>query len=155
MKKILTSLFLIIGLISFSQNKPNYPEPKEGFKRVDLLLPKIENQENLKVEVKFAFEIEILDCKRGSFSIYPNLPIEKFGIGSNRFPYYVLESDNAEISVGSDGNCGDEKKKKKIYSNQNITYNYQSSYAVPFYIPKGYTLEYRVWSTTDTFTTVK
>lgn len=155
MKKIFTTLFLIIGLISFSQNKPSYPQPKEGFKRVDLLLPKLKNDENLQVEIKFAFEIEMLDCERGSFSIYPNIPIEKFGIGSSRFPYYVLESDNAEISVGNNGNCGDEKKMKKIYSNQNITYNYQSSYAVPFYIPKNWSLVYRVWSTTDTYTIVK
>jgi ecotin len=155
MKKIFTTLFLIIGLISFSQNKPSYPEPKEGFKRVDLLLPKLKNDENLQVEIKFAFEIEMLDCERGSFSIYPNIPIEKFGIGSNRFPFYILENDNAEISVGNNGNCGDEKKMKKIYSNQNITYNYQSSYAVPFYIPKNWSLVYRVWSTTDTYTIVK
>jgi ecotin len=155
MTKILTTLFLIIGLISFSQNKPNYPEPKEGFKRVDLLLPKLKNQENMQVEIKFAFEIDMLDCERGSFSIYPNLPIEKFGIGSSRFPYYVLDSDNSEVSVGNNGNCANTKQKKKKYSNQNIIYNYQSSYSVPFYIPKNWNLVYRVWSTTDTYTIVK
>lgn len=155
MKKILTTLFLIIGLISHSQDKPNYPLPKEGFKRVDLLLPKLENQEKVEVEVKFAFEIEMLDCERGSFSIYVNLPIEKFGVEPNRFPYYVIESDNAEVSVGRNANCHDEKTKKYIYSNQNIIYDYQSSYAVPFYIPKSWNLVYRVWPSNDNYTIVK
>lgn len=155
MKKVLTTLFLIIGLISYSQDKPNYPLPKEGFKRVDLLLPKIENQKNIQVEVKFAFEIEMLDCERGSFSIYPDLPIEKFGSESSHFPYYVIESDNAEVSVGRNGNCDGEKTKKKIYSYQNVIYDYQSSNAVPFYIPESWNLVYRVWPSADNYTVVK
>ncbi len=155
MKKILTSLFLIIGLISFSQNKPNYPEPKEGFKRVDLLLPKLENQENIKVEVKFAFEIEMLDCERGSFHLFPNLLTEKFGIGTRRFPYHMIQGEDIEIMVGRNEDCNDVKKMKMIYSDDKVIYNYQSSYAVPFYIPKSWNLVYRVWSTTDTYTIVK
>ena len=155
MKKSLTILFLLISLISFSQNKPKYPQPKEGYKRVDLLLPKIENQENLKVEVKFAIEIEMFDCESGSFSTYPNSPIEKFGTEPNHFPYYVLEGESAEVSVGSNGNCVGEKKKKNIYSYQKVTYNYQSNYAVPFYIPKNWILVYRIGGTNENYTIVK
>ena len=155
MKKILTTLFLIIGLISFSQNKPNYPEPKEGFKRVDLLLPKLKNQENIQVEVKFAFEMELLDCERGSFHLFPNLLTEKFGIGTRRFPYHMIQGEDIEIMVGRNEDCNDVKKMKMIYSDDKVIYNYQSSYAVPFYIPKSWNLVYRVWSTTDTYTIVK
>lgn len=155
MKKILTTLFLIIGLISFSQNKPNYPEPKDGFKRVDLLLPKLENQENIQVEVKFAFEMEMLDCERGSFHLFPNLLTQKFGIGTMRFPYHIIQGEDIEIMVGRTGECNNVKKMKMIYSDDKVIYNYQSSYAVPFYIPKSWNLVYRVWSTTDAYTIVK
>lgn len=159
MKKILTIVLLLVNLITFSQNKPNYPQPKEGFKRVDLLLPKLKNQENLKVEVKFAFELEMLDCENGSFSLFPNILSEKFGIGISRYPYYVIEDNNIEVMVMKSRECENQKEnnktKKIIYSNQEVKYNYQSSYTVPFYIPENWNLVYRVWSTSETYTIVK
>lgn len=159
MKKILIALFLIIGLLSFSQNKPNYPQPKEGFKRVDLLLPKKENQENLQVEVRFSYEMEMLDCENGSFSLFPNILSQKFGIGNARYPYYLIENANTEVMVMRSSDCDnakdEEKKKVLIYSDQEVKYNYQSSYPVPFYIPENWNLVYRIWSTSDTYTIVK
>ena len=156
MRKIfLVIAVFIINSISYSQDKPNYPLPNEGFKRVDLLLPKLKNQENIQVEVKFAFEIELLDCERGSFHLFPNLLTEKFGIGTRRFPYHVIQGEDIEIMAGRNGDCNDVKKMKMIYSDDKVIYNYQSSYAVPFYIPKNWNLVYRVWSTTENYTTVK
>lgn len=152
------ALVFLVYVFTFSlnaQNKPVYPEPKEGFKRVDLILPKVDHQENLNVEVKFAIEIELENCESGTFSLYPNLPKEFFGIGNNRFPYYIIEGNNVEYSVGRNNNCNGLKMKKMIYSSQEISMSYQSSYAIPFYIPKNWNLVYRVWSTTDSYIMVK
>ena len=51
-KVIIVTLFLLNSIHLFAQNTPSYPEPKEGYKRVDLIFPKIENSNQYKVEVQ-------------------------------------------------------------------------------------------------------
>ena len=55
-----------------------------------------------------------------------------------------------------DDDCKKEKKiKRKILSDNSLLLEYNSHYPIPFYIPEGYTLEYRLWNTaTEEFTTV-
>jgi len=151
---------LILVLFSntlFSQNKPTYPEPKEGFKRVDLVLPKIENSQDYKVQVKFSFETEVVECANADFSFNRKNLKEEYGIPKNsRFPYYVLESDAAEIFEGMQSDCKSTKKiKRKILSSQEIFIEYQGYYARPFYIPKLWSVEYRIWKAEDKYITVK
>ena len=151
MKKTIIILILFLSFTSHSQNKPKYPNPKEGFKRVDLLLPKIENEKNYKVEVKFSMESKVIECANVDFSFnLKNLKTE-YGIpNSYRFPYYSLENDAVEITEGLDSDCKTTKTiLKKIYSSQNILIEYQSYYARPFYIPESWNLEYRLWKADD------
>lgn len=156
MKKTIIILILFLSFSSYSQNKPNYPNPKNGFKRVDLLLPKIENEKNYKVEVKFSIESKVIECANVDFSFnLKNLKTE-YGIpNNNRFPYYSLENDAVEINEGLDSDCKSTKKVlKKIYSFQNILIEYQSYYARPFYIPESWNLEYRLWKADDDYKSV-
>ncbi|WP_042719988.1 ecotin family protein [Flavobacterium sp. B17] len=158
MKKILPILILVLLTIKLNaQEKPFYPQPKEGFKRVDLLLPKIENSKNYKVQVKFSFEATVRECSNASFIFNRKNLKEEYGIQQDsRYPYYVIESGAAEIFEGMNLDCKSDKKvKRKIMSNQDIFIEYQSYYARPFYIPESWSVEYRIWKADDKYITVK
>jgi ecotin len=158
MKKIQIILILLILSVKLNaQNTPSYPQPKEGFKRVDLLLPKIENSKDYKVQVKFSFEASVVECSNSDFSFNRKNLKEEYGIQqSSRYPYYVLENDAAEIFEGMQADCKNNKKvKRKILSSQDIFIEYQSYYARPFYIPESWSVEYRIWKAEDKYITVK
>lgn len=142
---------ILLSLNSYSQNKPFYPKPKEGYKRVDLLLPKIENEQNFKVEIKFSFEGSIVECAKAGFGFNFNKNLkEGFGIGNSRYPFYSVENDMVDIFESRNSDCKSETKIiKKIFSSQNFLIEYQSYYARPFYIPENWNLEYRIWSVTS------
>ena len=156
MKETITILILFLSFNLHSQNKPIYPSPKKGFKRVDLLLPKIENEKNYKVEVKFSIETEVIECASVGFSFNSKNLKTEYGISnSSRFPYYFLENDAVEITEGLDEDCNTSKTVlKKIYSSQNILIEYQSYYTRPFFIPESWNLEYRLWKADDVYKSV-
>ncbi len=151
MKNILLILTFLISISFLSQQKPNYPEPEKGMKRVDLKLPKIENDKNYKVEIRFGLEINVSECddiKDFSFNI-KNLTTG-YGIPPYRFPYFSLPNDLTTEFVTLKNNdnkkCDESKKiKKKVLSSQNIFEEYNHHFATPYYIPENWTLEYRLW----------
>ena len=155
MKNSFVVIIFLFCLNLFSQNRPNYPEPKTGFKRVDLILPKIENQQDYKVEIKFSINYNVIECANVNFGFnIKNLKTE-YGIAKSRFPYYVIENDILEISEGLSSDCISKTKvDKKILSSQNLLLEYQSYYARPFYIPENWTLEYRIWKADANFKSI-
>ncbi|MDO5638194.1 MAG: ecotin family protein [Myroides sp.] len=157
-KLIVTLLSIFYYSASIAQNTPTYPQPKEGFKRVDLIFPRIENSNQYKVEVRFGMQMELYPCSKAGFSFISDALIKDYGIKDGRFPYYDLTTNQAEVFEGfMDENCKKEQKiKRKIVSDNSLLLKYNSYYPTPFYIPENYTLEYRLWNTvTDEFTTVK
>src|SRR5690606_15608353 len=82
---------------TFAQNTPTYPQPKEGFKRVDLIFPKIENSNNYKVEVRFGMETELYPCSKAGFNFKFDALVKGYGIKNERFPYYDLTTNQAEV----------------------------------------------------------
>ena len=159
MKTIITTLLLLISALQmFAQNKPNYPEAKKGYKRVDLILPKIENSKDFKIEIQFSFDANVIECSNASFYFNPKTNLkEEYGIPNfERFPYYVIENDNVEIMEGRDSNCKSDKKvTRKIFSTIDYFIEYQGYYARPFYIPESWSVEYRVWKASDKYITIK
>lgn len=150
MKKTLIVVLLSIFYSSytFAQNTPSNPEPKEGYKRVDLIFPKIENSNQYKVEVRFGMQMELYPCSKAGFSFTSDALIKDYGIKDGRFPYYDLTTSQAEVFEGfMDDNCKKEQKvKRKIVSDNSLFLEYNSYYPIPFYIPENYTLEYRLWN---------
>ena len=63
--KFIIILILLTGFQNiFAQKQPIYPEPEKGFKRVDLQLPKIENENDFKIEITFGMESESDECTK-------------------------------------------------------------------------------------------
>ena len=110
-----------------------------------------------KIQVKFSIEATVGECSNASFSFNRKNLKEEYGIPqSSRYPFYVVESDAAEIFEGMNSDCKSDKKvKRKIVSSQDIFIEYQSYYARPFYVPESWSVEYRIWKAEDKYITVK
>jgi len=154
MKKIILFFSVLYSLMLYSQEKPNYPEPEKGMKRVDLKLPKIDNYKDYKVEIKFGVEMEISECSSvEDFSFNSKNLVEKFAIQPYRYPYYEFPKEMPiEMLTFNKPNCDETKKvKKKVLSSQNIFREYNGYYEIPFYIPEKWTVEYRLWKVSSEF----
>ncbi|SHL76362.1 ecotin family protein [Chryseobacterium contaminans] len=158
MKNVILFFSILYSLNIYSQEKPNYPEPEKGMKRVDLKLPKIENDKDYKVEIKFGMEIEVSECSDvQDFSFNSKNLENKYAIPPYRYPYYVLPKEiPVDIFTFNKSNCKESKKvKKKILSSQNIFREYNGYYTIPFYIPENWTIEYRLWKVNSEFKNVE
>lgn len=151
---LIASSILIVGLNA--QNQPSYPQPEKGFKRVDLRLPPVENEQECKVEVVFSFEDSLIECSKASFGFNPDDLKKEYGIsGTTRFPYYILKKNSTDIVEGIGYDCESKKRiKRKIMSSNNIFIRYSSFSPYIFYIPESWSLEYRVWKTSENYITV-
>ena len=151
MKNLILIITFLTSISIFSQQKPNYPEPEKGMKRVDLKLPKIENDKNYKVEIRFGLEINVSECDDVKDFSFNNKNLTKgYGIPPYRFPYFALPNDLTTEFVTLKNNdnkkCDESKKiKKKVLSSQSIFEEYNYHFAIPYYIPENWTLEYRLW----------
>ncbi|MBB6331825.1 serine protease inhibitor ecotin [Chryseobacterium sediminis] len=158
MKNLILFFSILYSLNMYSQEKPNYPEPEKGMKRVDLKLPKIENNKEYKVEIRFGIEMDVSECSDiNNFSFNRKNLEERYGISPSRFPYYVLPKEiPVEVLTFNKPNCDETKKvKKKVLSSQNIFREYNGYYAIPFYIPEKWTVEYRLWKVDSEFKNVE
>lgn len=158
MKSVILFFAILYSLNVYSQEKPNYPEPEKGMKRVDLKLPKIENDKEYKVEIRFGIEMDVSECSDiNDFSFNRKNLEERYGISPSRFPYYVLPKEiPVEVLTFNKPNCVETKKvKKKVLSSQNIFREYNGYYAIPFYIPEKWTVEYRLWKVDSEFKNVE
>lgn len=146
-------VLFVVGIYAFGQEEVVYPEPKEGFKRVDIKLPAIKNEDDYKVEVNFSMMYEMLDCEKGGFTL-PDFET-RYLKPPHKYPYYVIDENKYEVAVGRNGTCGSKKVQKKIYSYKPILIEYSSIFTYRYYIPKNINVEYRIWKAEPHFTEVK
>jgi len=159
MKKIISTFLLTSPILLNAQAKPTYPELTANTKRIDLKLPKIENEKNYKVEVRFGLEVNVSECEDPKDFTFNKQNLKHgYGLPNYRYEYYsVAENQPIEIfSVNNPGNCNKNKKVvKKILSVQNIFMEYNGYFSTPFFIPKNWTIEYRLWKIDGEFKTVQ
>lgn len=158
-RKIASTFLLASVAILNAQEKPKYPDVTANTKRVDLILPKIENDKDYKVEVRFGLELNVSECENPQdFSFNKQNLKHEYGMPNYRYEYYSV-ADNIPVeifSVNAPSNCDSNKKvMKKVLSAQNIFMEYNGYSAVPFFIPKNWTVEYRLWKVDGDFKTVK
>ncbi|MCT2407505.1 hypothetical protein NZD88_08140 [Chryseobacterium antibioticum] len=159
MKKIISTFLLTSAILLNAQEKPTHPELTANTKRIDLKLPKIENEKNYKVEVRFGLEVNVSECEDPQYFTFSlqNLKYEN-GSPSSRNGYYSIAEDTpVEIfDVYNKDNCGKkEQTVKKIVSSQKISMDYNGDFTTTFFIPKNWTVEYRLWKIDSEFKTAK
>ncbi len=159
--KFKRTFFAFAILFSFSaiaQTEPKYPELTENMKRVDLLIPKIQDPENYRVEIRFGTEIEISECEHTSSFDFNIKNLKKdFGLPNRHMYYYIGENQPIQIlTVTETKECNPAKQiTKKVLSDQNIFIEHISTQPIPFFIPKTWTVEYRLWKVHTDFKTAK
>lgn len=158
MKKIISTCLLTSAILLNAQEKPKYPDVTANTKRVDLILPKIENDKDYKVEIRFGLELNISECEDPKdFSFNKQNLKHEYGMPNYRYEYYsVTENTPVDIfSINTASNCDSNKKVlRKVLSAQNVFMEYNVT-AVPFFIPKNWTVEYRLWKVDGDFKTMK
>ncbi|WBX96189.1 ecotin family protein [Chryseobacterium gambrini] len=148
-------LFFKINLI-FSQKIYLYPE--KGFKRIDLILPKVKNPEKYKVEIKFGTELELSEC-----SEIKNINISFENLKRKKgfdYHYYVLDIEGVIFQkanlLQTDKKCKSNKTlRKKLLSFGELFIDYENNVSIPFFIPENLTLEYRLWKMDSDFESLK
>lgn len=140
-------LIMIFGLCS-AQN-PQYPEPKEGFKKIELSLPKKSNEKDYKVEFFVTLVRKVAKCSSPSSTV----KLERRYLLPNRYVYYEVKNQNIQIVTLMNAECGD-KIDKKVY-NYPLTEEYQSRSPYIFYIPKDMNIEYRIWKVDTKYIEIK
>lgn len=150
MKKISAFILLFFTVLCFSQ-KVEYPDAKEGFKKVELKLAQKSNEKDYKIEIFLVSNMKLDDCENASL----NAKLEtKFLIPPGRYAYYELSNSNIETMTFKNGNCSNQKIDKKAYNYPKME-EYSSTLPYVFYIPKNMNIEYRIWKAEPKYIEVK
>ncbi|MDP8100662.1 ecotin family protein [Phocoenobacter atlanticus] len=145
MKKIMA--FIVLGISGCGVSQPNnldismYPKAEKNQIQHTITLEPLKNEENYKVELFLAKEM-MLDCN------YHSLPatfVKKDVKGWGYFYYQVATDGNIRSTMMA---CPESKAKKGEVLSQGFLQNYNSKLPLVIYSPKGYSVKYRVWSTT-------
>lgn len=157
-KKTFLSIAILFSLSAIAQTEPKYPELTENMKRVDLLIPKIQDPENYRLEVRFGTEVKISECENTrSFDFNIKNLRKDFGLPNRYMYYYIGENQPIQILTFTETKeCNPDKQiTKKVLSDQNIFIEHIGTQPTPFFIPKTWTVEYRLWKVHTDFKTAK
>ncbi|KFF09580.1 hypothetical protein IX38_03555 [Chryseobacterium luteum] len=149
MKKGYTFILLFFFILCFSQ-KPEYPQPKDGYKKVELKLPQKENEKDYKIEIFVTFMMTVTKCDTPSSTVKLE---REYLLSGNRYVYYEVKNHNIETVVLISDKCK-EKISKKVY-NFPLNEEYESQRPYIFYIPKKMNVEYRIWKAEPKYIEVK
>lgn len=140
-------LAILFSIITFSvvnaQKKLDtsmYPEAKEGYEKVELILPEKANENDFKVEIKVG-KYEIVDGCNHFFVMGDFKEHDVKGWGYSYFEF-ISDGNIAGTLMG----CPDNKSIKKFISGQPEIVRYNSRLPIVVYVPKGMSLQYRFWS---------
>lgn len=162
MKKIalLTSAFCLISGSAFADMTDNqldstqplekvapYPKAEEGFNRNVIYLPKLDNEDNAKVELIMGKTMTV-DCNRHALGgVLTEKTLEGWG-----YNYYELSDVAGPMSTMMA--CPDNTKQEKfvaVRSNPaNQLQRYNSKLPIVVYAPKDIQVKYRVWNADET-----
>lgn len=152
--KVFSVLALFIAMVSFAQKNSKtdysmYPKAKKGYEQKIITLETLPDEDNYKVEI-FAGKKTMVDSCNNFFLTggFEQKTVDGWG-----YDYYDFES-NGNVG-GTLMGCFDNKSVEKIVHAQSLQTRYNSKLPIIVYLPKGYTLEYRIWKADEKLNLVK
>lgn len=140
---LLGSLPLIVGAGNNSDDLTAYPAAEDGVDRMVFRVPAMRDESILKVEIIVGKTLSV-DCNRTSFGGSLELRIAD-GWG---YPYFVLEKFAGPMSTRMA--CPPETQHEDrfvLVSGDGFLQPYNSKLPVVVYVPEGFQVRYRIWST--------
>ena len=152
--KIFSVLALLMVMVTFAQKNMKidysmYPKAKDGYEQKIITLKTLPNEDNYSVEI-FAGKKTLVDSCNHFFlaGAFEQKTVDGWG-----YDYFNFES-NGNVG-GTLMGCFDNKSVEKIIHAQSIQTRYNSKLPIVVYVPKGYTLEYRIWKADEKLNLVK
>lgn len=142
------AFLMIIGsttLYAESIKKDNidmFPQAKEGFERYVIEVPKMDNDDDHRVELRIGKNM-MVDCNHHSFyAEIKSVTLKGWG-------YTYLEVDNIQSGPTTMMACPEPKTQKFISIRDDLR-RYNSRLPMVIYLPKGYEVRYRIWRADQT-----
>ncbi|MGV0947134.1 ecotin family protein [Empedobacter falsenii] len=154
LRKVFSVLALLMVMVTFAQKNMKidysmYPKAKDGYEQKIITLKTLPNEDNYSVEI-FAGKKTLVDSCNHFFlaGAFEQKTVDGWG-----YDYFNFES-NGNVG-GTLMGCFDNKSVEKIVHAQSIQTLYNSKLPIVVYVPKGYTLEYRIWKADEKLNLVK
>lgn len=154
LRKVFSLLALLMVMVTFAQKNMKidysmYPKAKDGYEQKIITLKTLPNEDNYSVEI-FAGKKTLVDSCNHFFlaGAFEQKTVDGWG-----YDYFNFES-NGNVG-GTLMGCRDNKSVEKIVHAQSIQTRYNSKLPIVVYVPKGYTLEYRIWKADEKLNLVK
>ena len=154
LRKVFSLLALLMVMVTFAQKNMKidysmYPKAKDGYEQKIITLKTLPNEDNYSVEI-FAGKKTLVDSCNHFFlaGVFEQKTVDGWG-----YDYFNFES-NGNVG-GTLMGCFDNKSVEKIVHAQSIQTLYNSKLPIVVYVPKGYTLEYRIWKADEKLNLVK
>ena len=154
LRKVFSVLALLMVMVTFAQKNMKidysmYPKAKDGYEQKIITLKTLPNEDNYSVEI-FAGKKTLVDSCNHFFlaGAFEQKTVDGWG-----YDYFNFES-NGNVG-GTLMGCFDNKSVEKIVHAQSIQTRYNSKLPIVVYVPKSYTLEYRIWKADEKLNLVK
>lgn len=143
LKRLILACSMVLGstiLDAQSEKKDTihmFPQPKEGFERHVVEVPKSENDYDHRVELLIGKNM-MVDCNHHSLSAdIKSVTLKGWG-------YRYLEVENIQSGPTTMMACP-EPKTEKFISIKDELRRYNSRMPMVIYVPEGYEVRYRIW----------
>lgn len=154
LRKVFSFLALLMFMVTFAQKNMKidysmYPKAKDGYEQKIITLKTLPNEDNYSVEI-FAGKKTLVDSCNHFFlaGSFEQKTVDGWG-----YDYFNFESDGN--IAGTLMGCSDNKSVEKIVHAKSIQTRYNSKLPIVVYVPKSYTLEYRIWKADEKLNLVK
>jgi len=137
-------VFVNVSVYAGSQKSPihMFPEAKDGYQRYVVQVPQRNNEHDHRVELLIGKNM-MVDCNHHSFSA------EIKSVTLKGWGYSYLEVENIQSGPTTMIACTEPKIEQYISIRDELR-RYNSRSPMVVYVPKGYEVRYRIWSTEQT-----
>ncbi len=141
-------------MVTFAQKNSKtdysmYPKAKDGYEQKIITLQTLPNEDNYMVEIFGGKKTMVDSCN----NFFLNGNFEQKTVDGWGYDYLNFES-NGNVG-GTLMGCLNNKSVEKIVHAPSTQVRYNSKLPIVVYIPKGYTLEYRIWKADEKLNLVK